>query len=154
MRENGKLLHLRAELQTPETGEPPQLFFRPTTLFSAMHLQFFGYIAHSAQLRQCKRPGCPEWVTYGPGTGRRETGEYCSKRCANQHRYQRQKGGTEIMRGNITQRGENSWRLKFDAGCDETGNRKTQYVTFRGTKREARAKLNELLAAVGAGVVR
>ena len=55
------------------------------------------------------------------------------------------------MRGNITQRGENSWRLKFDAGCDEAGNRKTQYVTFRGTKREARAKLTELLAAVGAG---
>lgn len=55
------------------------------------------------------------------------------------------------MKGNITQRGENSWRLKFDAGCDETGNRKTQYVTFRGTKREARAKLNELMAAVGQG---
>ena len=54
--------------------------------------------------------------------------------------------------GNITKRGENSWRLKFETGRDElTGKRKTQYVTFRGTKREARDKLTELMAAVGAG---
>jgi hypothetical protein len=91
MRANGKKLHLRAELRVPETGEPPQLFYRPTSLFSAMHLQFFGYVTNSTQLRSCHRPGCPEWVTYGPGTGRRDTGVYCSKRCANQHRYQRHK---------------------------------------------------------------
>jgi integrase len=53
------------------------------------------------------------------------------------------------MRGNITRRGEKSWRLKFDAGCDEkTGERKTQYVTFRGTKRQAQIKLAELITAV------
>ena len=28
------------------------------------------------------------------------------------------------MRGNITKRGENSWRLKFDSGVDETGKRR------------------------------
>ena len=55
------------------------------------------------------------------------------------------------MRGNITRRGEHSWRLKFDAGPDVTGQRKTQYVTFRGTKREAHLKLAALLTCVGQG---
>ena len=36
-------------------------------------------------------------------------------------------GVQAIMKGNITKRGENSWRLKFDAGRDATGKRKTQY---------------------------
>jgi integrase len=53
------------------------------------------------------------------------------------------------MKGHIQQRGKNSWRLKFDAGRDEkTGKRKTQFVTFRGTKREAQTRLAELIAAV------
>jgi integrase len=51
--------------------------------------------------------------------------------------------------GNITRRGKNSWRLKFDIGRDErTGKRRTQFHTFRGTKRQARIKLAELIAAV------
>jgi integrase len=53
------------------------------------------------------------------------------------------------MKGHIQQRGKNSWRLKFDAGRDEkTGKRKTQFHTFRGTKREAQIKLAELIASV------
>ena len=34
---------------------------------------------------------------------------------------------------------------------DATGQRKTQYVTFRGTKREAQIKLAALIASVGQG---
>ncbi len=53
------------------------------------------------------------------------------------------------MKGHIQQRGKNSWRLKFDAGRDEkTGERKTQFHTFRGTKRQAQVKLAELIASV------
>ncbi len=52
------------------------------------------------------------------------------------------------MKGNITKRGKNSWRLKFDAGRDPAGKRKIQYHTFRGTKREAQLKLAELIASV------
>jgi site-specific recombinase XerD len=53
------------------------------------------------------------------------------------------------MKGHIQQRGKNSWRLKFDAGRDEkTGERKIQYHTFRGTKRQAQVKLAELIASV------
>ncbi|MBT1516443.1 site-specific integrase [Bradyrhizobium sp. SRL28] len=53
------------------------------------------------------------------------------------------------MKGHIQQRGKNSFRLKFDASRDErTGERKTQFVTFRGTKRQAQIKLAELITAV------
>ena len=53
------------------------------------------------------------------------------------------------MKGHIQQRGKNSFRLKFDADRDEkTGKRKTQFHTFRGTKRQAQVKLAELIASV------
>jgi integrase len=54
------------------------------------------------------------------------------------------------MPGNITRRGRNSWRLKFEAGgCDPlTGKRRTGYVTVRGTKKKAQAELIRLLATV------
>lgn len=53
------------------------------------------------------------------------------------------------MKGNITRRGKNSFRLKFDVGRNEkTGKRKTQFHTFRGSKRQAQIKLAELIASV------
>jgi tRNA A37 threonylcarbamoyladenosine dehydratase len=55
------------------------------------------------------------------------------------------------MKGNITKRGKNSFRLKFDAGIDANGKRKIQYHSFRGSKREAQDKLTELMASVGTG---
>jgi integrase len=55
------------------------------------------------------------------------------------------------MKGNITRRGKNSWRLKFDAGRDASGKRKVQYITFRGNKREAQNRLATLIASVGQG---
>jgi integrase len=56
------------------------------------------------------------------------------------------------VKGHIRQRGKRSFELKFDAGRDpSTGERKIQYVSFRGTKREAQVKLAELIASVGKG---
>lgn len=56
------------------------------------------------------------------------------------------------MRGNITKRGKGSWRIKFDAGTDPaTGKRNTQFVTVRGTKKEAEAELSRRLAQVDEG---
>src|SRR5882724_4061573 len=53
------------------------------------------------------------------------------------------------MKGHIQQRGKNSFRLKFDAGRDEkTGERKIQYRTFRGTKREAQIEMAKVIASV------
>jgi integrase len=56
------------------------------------------------------------------------------------------------MNGHIRRRGERSFELKYDLGIDpRTGQRRTRYVSFRGSKREANAKLAELVAAVGTG---
>jgi hypothetical protein len=57
------------------------------------------------------------------------------------------------MRGHIRKRGKkNCWELKYEAGIDpRTSRRITKYVSFQGSKREAQAKLTELLAAVAKG---
>jgi len=56
--------------------------------------------------------------------------------------------------GNITRRGERSWRLKFEGGeRDQNTGRRTRYVTVRGTKRDAQRELTRLLAAVDNGTV-
>jgi hypothetical protein len=56
------------------------------------------------------------------------------------------------MSGHIRPRGRQSWELKLDAGRDPaTGRRQIQYHSFKGTKRAARLKLAELVAAVGSG---
>ena len=56
--------------------------------------------------------------------------------------------------GNITRRGANSWRLKFDIGRHPiSGERETRLVTVRGTKKQAQAELTRLLAAHNAGTL-
>ena len=56
------------------------------------------------------------------------------------------------MKGNITRRGKTSWRIKFDVGRDAaTGERKIRYVTVRGKRAEAEAKLAELVDAFNKG---
>lgn len=56
------------------------------------------------------------------------------------------------MSGHIQKRGKNSWRLKFDAGIDASGQRRTRYYTFRGSKREAEIKLAQLVTENVKGV--
>lgn len=55
--------------------------------------------------------------------------------------------------GNLTRRGKGSWRLKYEAGERDpaTGERRTRYATFRGTKKEAQVELTRLLDEVRAG---
>jgi hypothetical protein len=55
-----------------------------------------------------------------------------------------------MSRGHIRQRGARSWELKFDSETD-TGKRKTNYHSFKGGKREAQARLAELIASAGRG---
>jgi len=47
------------------------------------------------------------------------------------------------MRGNITKRGRESWRLKFELPREPDGRRRYQVVTFRGKRRDAEKKLSE-----------
>jgi len=54
-------------------------------------------------------------------------------------------------RGNITRRGKNSWRLKFEVGVD--GKRKTRYVTVKGKFKDAQRELTRVLGAADAGTL-
>ena len=58
------------------------------------------------------------------------------------------------MTGHIRRRGERSWELKYDAGLDAAGKRKTRYASFKGSKRDAAIELARLVAlnASGEGV--
>jgi hypothetical protein len=56
------------------------------------------------------------------------------------------------MSQGIRSQGKNSWQIKFDLGRDPiTGNRKTKFVTFKGTKRDALKERTRLLASRDAG---
>ena len=58
------------------------------------------------------------------------------------------------MTGNITRRGQHSWRLKYEAEPDQaTGARRSRFVTMRGTKTEAKHELIRLLAQQQNGTV-
>ena len=56
------------------------------------------------------------------------------------------------MRGHIKQRAKGSWSIVIDVGRDpRSGKRQQQWHTVRGTKKEAEAKLRELLHALEKG---
>jgi integrase len=56
------------------------------------------------------------------------------------------------VKGNLTRRGQRSWRLKFDAGSDPTtGRRITKYVTLHGTRRQAQEEGAKIVAAAVSG---
>jgi Arm DNA-binding domain len=55
------------------------------------------------------------------------------------------------VRGSVIKRSKkgNSYTLVFDMGTDTaTGRRKQQWVGFKGTKKEAEAKLSDLLTQI------
>ena len=55
------------------------------------------------------------------------------------------------MKGNLTRRGQTSWRLKFDIGRDPVaGRRITKFVTLRGTKAQAQAEASRIISAAAA----
>jgi integrase len=54
------------------------------------------------------------------------------------------------MRGSIQRRGKSSWRIKFDLGST-AGERKTKYVTVRGTKAQAQAEAAKIIASAATG---
>src|SRR5215813_8048560 len=58
-----------------------------------------------------------------------------------------------MSRGNITKRGKNSWRIKFDVGTDASGKRLTRYVTVKGKRQDAQRELTRLLREADAGTL-
>ena len=58
------------------------------------------------------------------------------------------------MSGHVRRRSPGSWEIKFESGVDPaTGKRKTAYRSFRGTKRQAGARLVELLNEAACGTL-
>lgn len=56
------------------------------------------------------------------------------------------------MRGHIRKRSKDSWSLVIDIGSDpETGKRRQQWHTVRGSKRDAEVRLNEILNSLETG---
>ncbi len=56
------------------------------------------------------------------------------------------------MRGHITKRGKNSYSLAVSLGKDATtGKYKYQWVSVKGTKKEAEKRLSELLHQLDTG---
>jgi hypothetical protein len=54
--------------------------------------------------------------------------------------------------GGIRERGKNRFELKYEVGSDpRTGRRITKFLTVVGTKKQAQAKLAELITAVAKG---
>ncbi len=57
------------------------------------------------------------------------------------------------MRGHITKRGKDSYTIVINLGRDpETGKRKQQWVSVKGTKKEAERRLSELLNQIDNGI--
>jgi hypothetical protein len=55
--------------------------------------------------------------------------------------------------GSMRQRSLGSWELKYEAERDPTtGQRRTRYKTFKGTKRDAQRELRRLLGQVDEGI--
>ena len=92
LKHNSEFIRLNPELLA---GDPPEVFFRPSTLLDAIYFQFFEDLSSGANLRLCKRPGCREWFKYGPGTLHRNTAQYCSPKCQNAHKYAKRKEGAQ-----------------------------------------------------------
>ena len=55
------------------------------------------------------------------------------------------------MAGHVRRRGKRSWELKFDAGFALNGKRKTNYRSFKGSKKEAEIELAKLISAAAKG---
>jgi hypothetical protein len=55
------------------------------------------------------------------------------------------------MRGHIRKRGKGPWALIIDAGTTANGKRKQKWMTVRGTKKDAEAKLAEILNSQNKG---
>jgi integrase len=56
------------------------------------------------------------------------------------------------MKGSITRRGRQSWRIKYELPRDlETGERRTRYMTVKGAKRDAQIALAKQVAMVADG---
>lgn len=58
-----------------------------------------------------------------------------------------------MSRGNISKRGRDSYRIKFEIERDAAGQRQTRYITVRGKRADAERELTKLLTAADGGTL-
>ena len=74
--------HVRPRLSARiehEPGRRPQPQMIPFSLEGTMYIQLLDELTNTLSFKKCK--WCPNWFSYGPGTGRRESKEFCFDRC-------------------------------------------------------------------------
>jgi hypothetical protein len=72
--------YAQVEVLLRPTVGPPSLCIVPDDLDSALWLQFAQAVSNNTHLQRCSI--CPAWFTYGTGTGRRKSAQYCSPKCS------------------------------------------------------------------------
>ena len=60
--------------------------------------------------------------------------------------------GVRDMKGNITQRGKNSWRIQVVIGKGPDGRYQRHFETVKGRKGDAERRLRELLSSLDKGI--
>jgi hypothetical protein len=84
--ERPRAAELTAAVGIDDTGRH-QLVFRPRHLFGLSVAKLIQDWSNGAAYKFCRRPGCGNYFYYGPGTGKRETAQYCGPTCQNAHAY-------------------------------------------------------------------
>ena len=74
-------LSLIAEIKIARGRKSKRLYLNisPLSLLSSMYLQLASEITNNTQHKKCKL--CPNWFPFGPGTGHKQTKQFCSTRC-------------------------------------------------------------------------
>ena len=73
----------------PSSEDGASLRIEPSSLISAMWLQFFQSVASDRTILTCEY--CGRWFEAGPGTGKLLRAKYCSDRCRYQFHNERKK---------------------------------------------------------------
>lgn len=83
--------HLQLRFRpSADRQSPPSLAITPQDLENALWLQFAQAVTGDVQLQKCRI--CPTWFTYGVGSGRRKSAQYCTDRCRKAaHRQRKEK---------------------------------------------------------------
>jgi hypothetical protein len=88
-------------METDPTADLPILVIRPANLMTAISLQALKHVSgiddrDGVKFVQCKQ--CSAYLKVGPGTGRRSTSEFCTRKCQDRHSYLARKQKNEAQR--------------------------------------------------------
>ena len=88
-------------IETDAPADLPILVIRPSNLMTLISLQALKNVSgiddrDGVRFVQCKQ--CSAYFKVGPGTGRRSTSEFCTRKCQDRHSYLARKYRNEGQR--------------------------------------------------------